>query len=65
MIIALLIFLTIIAIIAVVTYVICFGMGASAIVIVVVGILIVVGCTIAGVIKLINKQKKQNENIRH
>lgn len=65
MIIAFLIFLTIIAIIAVVTYVICFGMGVSAIVIVVVGILIVVGCTIAGVIKLINKQKKQNENIRH
>lgn len=64
MITSILLFLIIVAIIAVITYIICFGLGAGAIVIIVIGILVVVGCTIAGILKLINKRKKQNENTK-
>jgi hypothetical protein len=56
-----LIFLLLIAIIAVVTYMICFGIGAWAIVIVVIGILSVVGLSVKWITDLIKKKKSAKQ----
>lgn len=52
-----LIFLLIIAIIVVITHMICFAIGAWSIVIVIIGILIIVGLSIKWIIDLIKKKK--------